>query len=174
IYTKTDQSWWVRKVGKENKTLYDFSSDLILTNRALEKEVGQMLFLEDMDNSQDGTSLLLVMGYYKKEMSFIKNVYYQLDIKSGTLEKLFTFKNEKYNFMIMDNSGLVYMARTLEDEDTETMVVSLYNLKGSLVRNYLVRFDRKEAQWLNFNIQKDRIFAGLCIQDNKLNLMRWR
>ena len=176
VYLKDEEHWRVRKFNTNNKTLFRFSSYTFFQEEELlpDKSVNEKIVIENIDNSFDGQILVLSVAYFNNEIEFRKVVYYKVDIQSGQSARLFTIRNERLNYVLLDDKNRIYMWETKGDKNNiEYITIRLYNLKGKAILNYLIKLDRADIQWFDIKIQKDKLITGVNIQDNKFNVVVW-
>ncbi len=177
VYLKEDNHTRVLKLNEDHKIIYRFNSSVFFQKNKIkpDKKTKENIIIDNIDNSYAGNFLVLTLTYFKDEIKFQKTVFYKVDISTGNSSELFTINNENYNFILIDNSNLVYLWETENiKKNKENIILRLYNIDGRSVINYTMKLNRDKEQWFDIKIQKDKKITGINIKDNKYNVAMWK
>lgn len=175
IYSKQDENWQVLKLDSNFNIIYKFRSYDLLQNYDFKKKEKEKIVIENIDNSINGDFLLIACTYFKNEIEFQKMIFYRIDIATGKVIKLFKVSDENFNFVLLDNSNLVYLwASESLRNNKEGITIRIFNLAGKIIANYYIKLNRSEAQWFDIKMQKDRLISGINIAGNKFNVVEWK
>ncbi len=177
VYLKEDNHTRVLKLNEDHKIIYRFNSSVFFQKNKIkpDKKTKENIIIDNIDNSYAGNFLVLTLTYFKDEIKFQKTVFYKVDISTGNSSELFIINNENYNFILIDNSNLVYLWETENiKKNKENIILRLYNIDGRSVINYTMKLNRDKEQWFDIKIQKDKKITGINIKDNKYNVAMWK
>ena len=176
-YLQNDDHTQVLKLNEDHKIIYRFNSSVFFQKNKIkpDKKTKENIIIDNIDNSYAGNFLVLTLTYFKDEIKFQKTVFYKVDISTGNSSELFIINNENYNFILIDNSNLVYLWETENiKKNKENIILRLYNIDGRSVINYTMKLNRDKEQWFDIKIQKDKKITGINIKDNKYNVAMWK
>ncbi len=176
-YLQNDDHTQVLKLNEDHKIIYRFNSSVFFRENKIkpDKKTKEKIIIDNIDNSAKGNFLILALAYFKDEIKFQKTVFYKVDTKTGKTSELFIVNNENYNFILIDNSNLIYLWETENiKKNKENIILRLYNTEGRSVINYTMKLNRAKEQWFDIKIQKDKKITGINIKDNKYNVAMWK
>ncbi len=172
VFEKIDNNWIVFKFETPQKRL-----NQILTSSIIEKiskpNENDNLVIENIDHNSTGDFLIAGINFYNKDYKFSKTVFYRINF-SGTFSQLFTIKDEDYNFFLVNNSDIIYLWKTVEqDNGEEKIILALINLRGEIIEKEKIELKRDGNKWFNIKIEKDDTISGIQIKNKELNIVSW-
>lgn len=171
VFEKKDKIWKVYKFSKPDKLLALFNSTMFIKKIKIDKN--EKAVIENIDHSFTGNFLIVGVTIYKNDYQFVRSEFYKAYF-TGTIEKLFTLKSEEYNFILVNNSDIIYLWKTEEkNEEEEKILLRLLNLKGKIIANKVLKLKRTKARWFNIKVQKNDVVAGINLSNNLFNIVLW-
>ncbi len=171
VVEKRENEWKIYKFSSPDKIIGLFTSSSLLSNIKIPKD--EKAVIENVDHSFTGDFIIAGVSFYKNKYQFIKTDFYKISF-SGKIERLFSLKNEEYNFILLNNSDIIYLWKTDEkSKKYEKIVLRLLNLKGKVVLIKNLKLRRSEAKWFNIKVQKNDIITGINLSHNCFNIVVW-
>lgn len=171
VFEKKDNNIWkVYKFSKPDRLLALFDSAMFIKKLKIDKE--EKAVIENIDHSFTGNFLIVGVTIYKNDYQFVRSEFYKVYF-TGAIEKLFTLKSEEYNFILVNNSDIIYLWKTEEKTREEKILLRLLNLKGKIIANKVLELKRTKARWFNIKVQKNDIIAGINLSNKLFNIVLW-